>query len=210
MKQTIWFPAMLMILLLSACGQGSVLDAAAYEHPVYTSAIEKEECCLCGDHADHILSAYWGQDNVGLLALNTFDLFPIDINLYGDDGQQLREAQGILKHQTTQLGELWVSAWTDPDRGDSRVSIPAGGTVDAEAIGAFLCQDCLDDFGAQFFMRDTPSEIAIVNFATRELRPLLESHPWFTFDHYAVDCDFGEDGSMELLIYYSPPRFQDE
>lgn len=202
---------LLMLAILSGCGQGPpAFDPADYEHPSYTSTIAKEDCCLCGEDADLPLSAYWGQDNIGVINMNTFDVCPIDINTYGPDGRQIREAQGVALFGGVALGELLGSVWVDPDRGDAHISIPSGsGTIDPEAIGSYLCQDCLDDFSAQVFVRDTPSEIAVVNFKTRELRPLVETHPWFTFDNFSVDCDFLEDGGLSLLIYYAPPRFQE-
>lgn len=61
-----------------------------------------------------------------------------------------------------------------------------------------------------YFEDETPVEIAVVNFAAREIRPLVASCPWFTFDNYAVDCDFEEGGKIGLLIDYCPPRFQAE
>lgn len=66
MKRTRLIPTLLLpLLLLTACGQeSSDFDPADYEHPAYVSAIEQADCCLCGDRTDHILSDYWGQDNI--------------------------------------------------------------------------------------------------------------------------------------------------
>ena len=210
MKRTRLIPTLLLpLLLLTACGQeSSDFDPADYEHPAYVSAIEQADCCLCGDRTDHILSDYWGQDNMGLVNVNTFEVFPLPINTYGPDGLQIKEAQGVAISGGMALGELRVTAFTDPDRGSSHVDIPAGGgTVDPEAIGAFLCQDCLDAFAEHIFVRDTPSEIAVVNFSTRELRPLIESCTGFGLGNFSLHCDFEEDGGIRVLIYYAPPRF---
>ena len=57
------------------------------------------------------------------------------------------------------------------------------------------------------FVRDTPSEIAVVNFSTRELRPLIESCTGFGLGNFSLHCDFEEDGGIRVLIYYAPPRF---
>ena len=82
MKRTRLIPTLLLpLLLLTACGQeSSDFDPADYEHPAYVSAIEQADCCLCGDRTDHILSDYWGQDNMGLVNVNTFEVFPLPIN----------------------------------------------------------------------------------------------------------------------------------
>ena len=201
----------LLLLLLMGCGQEepSTIDLSDYEHPDLVSSISKEECFLCGNRDDHALSTYWGQDNVGLINVNTFEVLPISINKYDLDGQQVKEPQGVLIHEGIATGERNLHAWTDPDRGNSQVDISPGKAIDPEAIGAFLCQGCLDAFCEHYFVRDTPPEIAVVNFSTRELQPLVETCPWFTFDNFAADVDFQDNGGMDLLIYYAPPRFQD-
>ena len=38
-----------------------------YEHIDYISNIVSEECYVCGDNGDTLASAYWGEDNVGLI-----------------------------------------------------------------------------------------------------------------------------------------------
>ena len=210
MRRNSLLPILALLALLTAYGQNpSSFDLSDYEHPGYVSAIEKEDCYLCGERTDHVLSTYWGQDKVGLINVNTFEVLPISINKYDLDGQQVKEPQGVLIHEGIATGERNLHAWTDPDRGNSQVDISPGKAIDPEAIGAFLCQGCLDAFCEHYFVRDTPPEIAVVNFSTRELQPLVETCPWFTFDNFAVDVDFQDNGGMDLLIYYAPPRFQD-
>lgn len=203
--------ALAFALLLSACsGQKSAsASPRSYEHIDFISTIEKEDCCLCGEAGS--LAAYWGQDNLGLVNVNTFEVLSVDINTYDWDGAQIKEAQGVLVSRGGYLGESLIHMFTDPDRGDSHVDIQyVGGTVDPEAIGSYLCEDCLEAFTDCYFEDEEVPEVAVVNFSTRKLRPLVPSYTWFTFGNYAVDCDFQEDESISLLVYYCPPRFQDE
>lgn len=202
--------ALALALFLSACSGQKAASASSrsYEHIDFVSAIEKENCQLCGEEGS--LAAYWGQDNLGLVSVNTFEVLPVSINTYDWDGTQIKEAQGVFLSGGGHLGESIVHTFTDPDRGDSHVDIQdVGGSVDPEAIGNYLCKDCLDAFAGRYFEDDGPPEVAVVNFKTRELRPLVRSCPWFTFDNFAVSCDFQEDGSISLLFYYCPPRFQE-
>ncbi len=75
------FPVLVLMAVLSACGhEPPALDPSDCGHPSFVSAIKKEECCLCGERTDNLLSCDWGQDNVGLANVNTFDVCPIDIN----------------------------------------------------------------------------------------------------------------------------------
>lgn len=53
---------------------------AAAEEGRYASRISKEDCILCSDHGGTAYAEYWGQDNVGVVHLNTFEILPIRIN----------------------------------------------------------------------------------------------------------------------------------
>lgn len=99
----------------------------------------------------------------------------------------------------------------DADRGYAHVEIQSVAySIDGEAIGSFLCQDCLDAFTKQYFEDERTAEIAVIDLSSREIRPLVESSPWFTFGNYAVSCTLEETGTVKLLIHYCPPRFQSE
>lgn len=205
------FLTLVLVLLLPACSGQKAASASSrsYEHIEFVSAIEKEDCCLCGEAGE--LAAYWGQDNLGLVNVNTFEVCPVEINTYNQDGTQIKEAQGVFLSGGGRLGESHIHTFTDPDRGDSHVDIQhVGGPIDPEAIGGYLCKDCLDAFAGNYFEDDDPPEVAVVNFRTRELRPLVQSCSWFALDNFSVACDFQEDGSISLLLYYSPPRFQEQ
>lgn len=109
------------------------------------------------------------------------------------------------------LGETRVHAFTDTDHGWSDVDIaPKEDGIDPEAIGRYLCEDCLDGFASHYFEHDAPIEVAAINFATRELRPLEDSCTMFILGHYLVDCEFKENGIVDLLVVYRPLRYQEQ
>ena len=56
----------------------------------------------------------------------------------------------------------------------------------------------------------SPSEVAVINFSTKTLRPLLKSCPWYAEDNYSVMCDYNEEGRIDLTVHYAPPRFSEE
>lgn len=211
MKQNRLIPALLLFLLLCACRQGHFpFSAANYNPPSYISSIDKEDCYLCSEnHREHLLWACWEQDNLGIVNLNTFDVYPVRINNYGRDGRQIKEPLGYTEIINVSLGEVRLSSTTDPDRGYSRIGIPPENTaVEPDLVGTFLCQDCLDAFASHLFANAEPSEVAVINFSTREIHPLAETCTWFTSGNYGVDCNYQEDGGIDLTLYYCPPRFQ--
>lgn len=44
-----------------------------YEHIDYVSTITPKECYVCSNIVDFSGFTYWGEDNVGIVNLNTFD-----------------------------------------------------------------------------------------------------------------------------------------
>lgn len=201
-----------MLFTLSACSESGEdsFSERSYEHINYVSSIEKDDCYLCGDRTDHELSTYWGQDSLGLINVNTFEVFEIPINHYSDSGVLLEVPTGVLQTGIGTVGESQVHAFTDTDYGWSDVDIiPNGDGVDPDAIGQYLCEDCLDEFASHYFEHDAPIEIALINFAIRELRPLEESSTMFFLGNYLVDCVFQENGVVDLLVVYRPLRYQD-
>lgn len=201
---------MFLFILLTGCSNQEVTEEKNYEHISYVSSINNEECLLCGDAEDHRMSWYLGQDNLGLVNVNTFDIRLIEINRYDDQGILLEEATGCMTMGGMELGESSAHATTDVDRGYSHVDVhPSKNEIDADSIGDYLCQDCLDAFSDEFFEHDSPPEVAIINFSTREIRPLVETCTWFTFDNYCVDCRFEDDGDISLRIYYRPVRYHE-
>lgn len=207
-KKSVLFTLLCLLFILSAC-EASNRSQRTYQHINFTSTIEKEDCYLCGNRTDTALAPYWGQDNLGLVNMNTLEVIRVEINTYDMYGAQLKEERGVYLTGSSYLGESLIHVFADPDRGYSHITVyNEERTIDPEAVGTFLCQDCLDTFASRYFEDETPSEIAVVNFATREIRPLVVSCPWFTFDNYAVGCDFDKDGEIGLLIDYCPPRFQ--
>ena len=158
MKQNRLIPALLLFLLLCACRQGHFpFSAANYNPPSYISSIDKEDCYLCSEnHREHLLWACWEQDNLGIVNLNTFDVYPVRINNYGRDGRQIKEPLGYTEIINVSLGEVRLSSTTDPDRGYSRIGIPPENTaVEPDLVGTFLCQDCLDAFASHLCQRRT-------------------------------------------------------
>ena len=205
---------LLSFMLLTGCSPQEDVQQSqpkkSYEHITFSSSIAEENCLLCGDAADHRMSWYLGQDNLGLVNVNTFDVRLIEINRYDDQGVLLEEATGCMTMGGMELGESSAHATTDVDRGYSHVDVhPSENEIDADSIGNYLCQDCLDAFSDEFFEHDSPPEVAIINFSTREIRPLVDTCTWFTFDNYCVDCRFEDDGDISLRIYYRPVRYHE-
>ena len=202
---------LVFLLLLTACSNGEQpsVNKKEYEHIPYVSELTQEECFVCGENPNHPISSYWGEDNVGILNLNTFEVLYIEINRYDDNGQLIEETAGYMQMHSMSNGESYVHSSDNPDRGLSNIQIQGERKpVDAKAIQSFLCQTCLDKINDMYFGDYPPEEYAVVNFSDKSIRPLIKNTTWFTFGNFDVDCDFEEDGDIDLLIHYCPPRYK--
>ena len=202
---------LVFLLLLTACSNGEQpsISKKEYEHIPYVSDLSQEECFVCGENPNHPTSSYWGEDNVGILNLNTFEVLYIEINRYDDNGQLIEETAGYMQMHSMSNGESYVHSSDNPDRGLSNIQIQGDRKpVDAKAIQSFLCQTCLDKINDMYFGDYPPEEYAVVNFSDKSIRPLIKNTTWFTFGNFDVDCDFEEDGDIDLLIHYCPPRYK--
>ena len=195
-----------LMMLLTACSAPvtSEPESTEYVHIPYVSTITASECFICSDEQRCL---YWGEDNVGILNLNTFELLRIEINRY--EGSQLVETPaGVLQTNGMTCGKSMVHATTDPDRGYSHLQIKGElQPIDAAAIQSHLCQTCLDKINSMH-LGNAPMEYAIVNFTDKAIRPLVEHTTFFGSGNYAVNCEFNDNSSIDLLIFFCPPRFK--
>ena len=206
MKQ-IFCTTIVLMLLLTACAAPATSEPepTEYIHIPYVSAITADDCFICGNAHSNL---HWGEDNVGILNLNSFELLYIEINRY-ENGEQITTPAGVLQTSGITCGKSSTHATTDPDRGYSHVQIQGElQPIDANAIQSHLCQSCLDEINGMHFGNYAPSEYAIVNFSDKTIRPLIQHTTFFGSGNYGVDCEFKDDGGIDLLIFYCPPRYQ--
>lgn len=201
-----------MFLVISGIAALSVSQEpkpTEYTHIDFVSELPQEDCFLCGNGSDPITSPFWGEDNVGIINLNTFELLRLEINRYGDNGQLIEEEAGYMQTSHLSGEDTYAHAYTHPDNGYSHVQIAGVQySINRESVQSRLCQSCLDTINKFYFSGDAPAEYAIVSFAERTIRPLMKCTPWFSTGDYGVDCDFKGDGTIDLLIYYCPNRYK--
>ena len=192
----------LVLLCLSTFAGKETPEPTEYEHIDYVSDIDQADCFLCGDGGEPLMSLYWGQDNVGILALNTFEILPVEINRYDDYGNLITTQAGYMQSGGMQPENGNVHTFTNPDDGYANVHIY--GTeyeVDRNSVQKNLCQNCLDVLNSEWYSDDLPVEFAVVNFADKTIEPMLASKTGFSSGDFYVDCECKEDGKIDLLIF---------
>lgn len=201
-----------MFLLLALIANIRYEKAAEeYEHIDYVSTITEAECYVCGDGGDYTVSAYWGEDNVGLINLDNFDLLYLGINRYGDGKELIQEPAGVMLSCgiMDEEADTYAHAYVFPDNAYATLQITGVRyAIDRDLIQSRLCQICLDSINSLWFTTQPPAEYAIVSFEDRTIQPLLNAHPWFSAGNYGIDCEFKEKGAIDLLIHYCPYRYE--
>ena len=95
------FTLLLLMLTLAGCKMEQSADsnsAAASVKTPHSSDTSTEDCYLCGGGIENLIPSYfWGQNNIALISLNTFEIKPLEINRYDrTDGQLIEEYAGTV------------------------------------------------------------------------------------------------------------------
>lgn len=199
--------AMLVAILITTRFQGSQVQIETeYEHIDFISTITSATCFVCSENGP-----YWGEDNVGIVDLNTFDLLYVPINRYGDYGELIEEPAGVMQISSMmdQETERYVHATIFPDNAYACVELSGVKyAIDSELVQSNLCQECLDSINSLWFTTQPPAEYAVISFEDRTIQPLLNAYPWFASGNFGIDCEFKDDGAIDLLIHYAPYRYK--
>lgn len=174
----------------------------AYIHIDFESDILSKDCYLCNNQTNSTAFNYWGEDNVGILNLNTLDLLPIEINRY-KDGEKISDAPaGYMQQDEIRSGDSYANTNVFPDEGFARVQIiGVEYSINRAHLQANFCQVCLDSINEVRFSQTAPAEYAILDFSQKTIHPLSPSFPWFSVGSYGINCEFKEDTRIDLLIH---------
>lgn len=215
MKKSIIFAVMLAVCL-TACGPEPSVSSESEMKPV-VSNVSAEDCFLCGNGANDL--PCWGQNNVGIISLNTFEVMPIEINRYDDHGTLIEEKAGYAQTGGYENSGNGFSAYmmVNPDSGyaTGQISFGEDETLDAEKTATFLCHDCLNAVLSE--IHEKGYGVGVINFATREIHAFERNFTGFGLGNYYIHiCDWDERNETEnaqeidVLVFYHPPRYVED
>ena len=205
--------SLLALLMIALSGCGLKQDGSAFQENVYFSSTSAADCYLCGGGIESLIPEYWGQNNVALISLNTFDIKPIEINRY-DNGHLIEEYAGVISFGGggSVNGGFSAPLMLEYDRGYATGSLNFRDDeiLDAGKAASFLCSDCLNGI--------IPKEtgqcfgVGAIDLATKEVRLFEESLGGFGLGDFYIDCNLkerrtGEPRQMDVLIFYCPVRY---
>ena len=181
-----------------------------------TAGISPEECLLNGGREVMPISSYWGQDNVGIISLNTFRTAYVGINRYDWQGNLIEEPVGGSLLRSVRNGEdgYITSAYSDSDRGCASVSIELrkDKTLDVNAAARYLCAGCLKNIIEKERETDLYG-VGVIDFKTREIYVLDQRAADFQFGDfyfsYYILEEYGIDRGegIRMVVFYCPRRY---
>lgn len=190
-------------------------DASRSENLTYSSNTSPDDCYLCGGNIENLMPSKWGQNNVALISLNTFEIKPLEINRY--DGDQLIEefaGFGSIGGGPSIDGGFSASLMQDHNRGyaNGTVWFNDDEKLDIGKMADFLCENCLNEILP--LHPDRCFGVGTINLATKEICIFAEDLGGFTMGDFYVDCDpqiqDGNQHRMSILIFYCPMRYEKE
>lgn len=215
MKKRFVLSLMLILALFGCTVKQDVQNHSEYgTEIVYHSEVAPEDCYICGDKAENLQTVNWGQSNVALVSLNTFEVKPIEINRYDIDGHLIEEVSGVMSFGGGQSVEGGFSAhlMQDYDRGYATGTLDFYNDekLDIDKLSSFLCEDCLNNILP--WDLEQCFGVGVINLETKEIHALQEKITGFGIGDFYVDCNLlernKETGRMDLLIFYCPVRYK--
>ncbi len=221
MKKSAFALLVSLLFILPGCGTGpsTVTDNHTISEKVaYRSDTSAEDCFLCGGGIENIVPSYWGQNNVALISLNTFEIKPIEINRYDkSSGRLIEEYAGTMSFGGggSTDGGFSANLMLEYDRGYATGSVDFlnDETLDADKAASFLCADCLNEILPEDISRCFG--VGAINLDTKEICLFEKNLEGFGLGDFHLDCDLkeqknGDPHQMDLLIFYCPIRYEQD
>jgi len=176
------------------------------------SLISKEECVLCnGIGAEHL-----GEDNLGILFLESGELVYVGINRYDSNGQPVDKAAGFMSIDTMHTKDGSKTALTvNSDRGYARAGITQASDKGFYRKGSVwqVCSDCVGVEGKDFDALNAYG-IAIISFQDGEVTIPDKKVRGFLQGNYYVSLSTYEEENgettLEVVMLYCPERIMDD
>ena len=234
MRHFAFITFLLMGLLLAGCGrmQGAApgelqSDASGApqsagsgevsfsESPAYHSDTSPEDCFLCGSGMENRMPPKWGQNNIALISLNTFEIKPVEINRYDGD-QLIEEFAGFVSVVGGQGsdGGFWTGLVVSHDRGYATgpVCFCKDAVLDTGKMADFLCENCLNEILP--LHPERCFGVGVIDLATKDVRIFAEDLRGFTLGDFYIGCDLqdgdGDGPRMHISVFYCPIRYEKE
>lgn len=225
MKQRNLFLLFSLMIILSGCSTTPHEETETNnQEPEYElileSAVDQEDCFVCGNPPGGLLSYYYKFDSVGIIYWPDLAVIDTGVRTYDDDGNETLE--GGSGARISSFGEgngsIVCNPWSERGISDVKIYLGDAGRLDCEPLTEQLCQNCLDkvcSFYEDHINSDDEAYLAstrysLIDFTTGELYTLSNPYRGYSIRDYIVRYDFEEQGDndkyIDLMVIYAPER----
>lgn len=171
----------------------------------------KTACSICNNSTSPI-SSHYGEKNLGIISLNSFNITAVEINQYDEDGNIQKRKTADNPTLINNFTDFSSVISTNSNRGYSVINIMFNPKeiFDISDIEKNICADCFEKINS--VNTDTSYIIWFLDFETMDLIPLQQDVTSIVFNDYFISCKFSNTHSTtaqaDLLIFYCPERYK--
>lgn len=184
------------------------------EDRIYETSVLHQDCYLCGDNPESPMARYWGQNNLGLINLNTMECLTLDVNQYDECGNWIQTLERYGHHRG-HFGNNEIGSTADYSLYRNRgylsltVNFNDNSVLHTDNLKAYFCTDCCSAIINEYFYDEAHWDIALVNFARRELYVLEDNgfSAWSRGDYY-ITLEYNDTAdNFSIDGFFTPMRF---
>lgn len=200
---------LLIMMIICSCSQTTNKDInnsekyREYGH-IKSHLQQTEECYMCGETNESMMSYYRQYDSIGLIALNEWYVLDSRLVAESDSNSLVRGKSESFSYEVDAM----------PNRKMSQMTVSSEENFDSAVVREHLCQACLDQVteNMKVYLEKTGKEsclpFCIVDYQTLEIYPVQKTnHKYFVRDYW-VETLYSEN-EIEIQVYYLPERNAD-
>lgn len=200
---------------ISAVAKETGTSSKHIDYSNYASTVQKNDCYLCGNNPDSQITPHLGEENLGLINLNTFECMVFEVNRYTASGERIElvEKYSVFRSRQIEEGDgTRVSYEVDKNRGVlcAHLSFRENSDLILENIQKYLCADCLDAVMEEYWPSERHWDTALIDFKSGEIEPFSPYDIAKNISDYRAAMEYDpEYDSLRLIAFYAPTRYSE-
>ena len=180
-------------------------ERITYKPNLSSKLEDRSDWCLCGDNSKSLMGYYHNFEDLLLVYLPTWDIWPAHIF---DENSEIEGSNTIMG--TSRDGMYWYSTDVMKSRGISEISIKIAekekNIWNVETLETMLCSQCLSKVADTLEITPArkdcfPEPFCLVNASDLEVYSLQKRDRTKVIDDYYVFIDFEADEKSVLAVY---------
>ena len=179
------------------------------------------DCYLCGNREDSLMSIYGNRESVGIVHLNTMSIMDTQVRCFDEHGEEVFD-QNDNGMRITFLGEDYGSVFIEriPVNWGSKITLKVTqeDVANLERLKEKVCRSCLkqlssfsirqEKYGDEDWIGSTG--YCVIDFQTRNLYPLSDLYSGIEFNDYVISIERKNSSAdkdsreMEISVRYVP------